>query len=129
MQTSFLFTLCKVALVLLFVDMFWLLTGGIFGRAMIERIQGHPISVRFVSAGLLYIFLAYMLLETRSYQQAFMYGLCIYAVYELTNYAVFTQYDWKFAIADSLWGGVLFMGARYMLKNVVGTLRFPTPLA
>ena len=48
-----------------------------------------------------------------------MYGLCIYAVYDLTNYAVFAQYDWKFVIADSLWGGVLFMGARYMLKNVI----------
>lgn len=119
MNSSFLFTLFKVALVLLFIDMFWLLTGGIFGRAMVERIQGQPMSVRFVSSGLVYIFLAYMLLETRSYQQAFMYGLSIYAVYELTNYAVFTQYDWKFAIADSLWGGCLFMAARYMLKNVI----------
>jgi uncharacterized membrane protein len=119
MNSSFLFTLFKTALVLLFVDVFWLLTGGIFARSMTERIQGQPISLRFVGAGLVYFFLAYMLLETRSYQQAFMYGLCIYAVYDLTNYAVFAQYDWKFAIADSLWGGVLFMGARYMLKNII----------
>lgn len=116
---SFLFTLVKVALILLFVDVFWLLTGGIYARAMSERIQGHPISLRFLGAGLVYLFLAYMLLETRSYRQAFAYGLCIYAVYDLTNYAIFSQYDWKFAIADSLWGGCLFMGARYMLKNVV----------
>jgi len=119
MQTSFLFTLFKVALVLLFIDLFWLLTGGIFARAMTERIQGHPISLRYVGAGLVYVFLAYMLLETRSYRQAFMYGVCIYAVYDLTNYAVFSQYDWKFGVADTLWGGVLFMAGRYMLKNVI----------
>ena len=101
------------------VDLFWLLTGGIFGRSMIERIQGQPIRFRFVSAFIVYIFLAYMLLETSSYKQAFMYGVSIYAVYEFTNHAVFENYDWKFAIADTIWGGLLFMGTRYLLKNVV----------
>jgi len=112
-------TLLKTAGVLVGVDLFWLLTGGIFGRAMIERIQGKPVQFRVLGAIIVYLALAYMLLQTTSYQQAFMYGLCIYAVYEGTNYAVFDQYDWKFAIADSLWGGVLFMAARYLLKHVV----------
>jgi hypothetical protein len=52
----------KAALILVFVDLFWLGTGGIFGRAMVERIQGQPISIRYVSAGLVYVFLAYLLL-------------------------------------------------------------------
>jgi len=108
----------KAALILVFVDLFWLGTGGIFGRAMVERIQGQPISVRYVSAGLVYVFLAYLLLETTSYQQAFIHGLCIYGMYEATNYAIFEKYDWKFAIADTLWGGILFVSARYLLKNV-----------
>ena len=108
----------KTAATLFFVDLFWLGTGGIFGRAMIERIQGEAISVRFLSAALVYFFLAYMLLQTSSYHQAFAYGLCIYGMYEATNHAIFERYDWKFAIADTVWGGILFMSARYLLKNV-----------
>jgi uncharacterized membrane protein len=111
-------TYLKTAGVLIFVDFFWLSTAGIMGRTMIERIQGEPVSFRFISAPVVYFFLAYLLLETRSYQEAFLRGLAVYAVYEFTNYAVFERYDWKFAIADSIWGGVLFVCARYLLKNV-----------
>jgi uncharacterized membrane protein len=111
-------TYLKTVAVLAFVDLFWLSTAGIIGRAMFERIQGQPITFRFVSAAIVYFFLAYLLLETRSYQEAFLRGLAVYAVYEFTNYAIFERYDWKFAIADSLWGGVLFVCARYLLKNV-----------
>jgi len=108
----------KTAAVLFFVDLFWLGSAGIFGRAMIERIQGEPVAFRFVSAAVVYLFLAYLLLETASYREAFMRGVCIYGVYEFTNYAVFERYDWKFAVADTVWGGVLFVCARYLLKNV-----------
>jgi len=108
----------KTAATLFFVDIFWLSTAGIFGRAMIERIQGEAVSFRFLSGAVVYLALAYLLLETASYQQAFLYGLATYTIYEFTNYAVFERYDWKFAIADSLWGGVLFVIARYLLKNV-----------
>ena len=108
----------KAAAILLFIDLFWIGTAGIFIRHAMERIQGKPISVRYVSAALVYLFLAYMLLETTSYKQAFLYGVSIYAVYEFTVLAVLDLYDWKLAIADTLWGGVLFMCARYILKNV-----------
>ena len=108
----------KTAGTLFLVDLFWLSTAGIFGRAMIERIQGEPQHFRILSGAIVYLFLAYMLLETTSYKQAFLYGLSIYAVYEFTNHAVFERYDWKFAIADSVWGGCLFMIARYLLKKV-----------
>jgi len=108
----------KAVIILICIDLLWLGTGGIFARAMVERIQGEPMAFRFVSGGLVYLFLAYLLLETTSYQQAFMHGLCTYAVYDLTNHAIFEKYDWKFAMADTLWGGILFVSARYLLKNV-----------
>jgi uncharacterized membrane protein len=108
----------KTAAVLLFVDLFWLGTGGIYARAMVERIQGEAVSVRYVGAAIVYATLAYLLLETSSYQQAFFRGMAIYAIYDFTNYALFEKYDWKFALADTLWGGILFVCARYLLKNV-----------
>jgi uncharacterized membrane protein len=110
------YPLLKTAAFIFLVDIFWLATGGIFARRMTERIQGKPIEFRFVSAVIVYILLAYMLLETTSAKQAFMYGVAIYGVYDFTNHALLDQYDWKFAIADTLWGGVLFVVARHLLK-------------
>jgi uncharacterized membrane protein len=39
-------------------------------------------------------------------------GLAVYTVYEFTNYAALTRYELDFAVADSLWGGVLFVLVR-----------------
>jgi uncharacterized membrane protein len=110
------YPLLKTAAIIFLVDIFWLLTGGIYARNMTERIQGKPIQLRFVSAIVVYFFLAYMLLQTKSAKEAFIYGICIYGVYDFTNHAILDQYDWKFAIADTLWGGVLFVLARHLLK-------------
>ena len=108
--------LLKTAVILFLVDIFWLLTGGIYARKMTENIQGSPIQPRWIGAIVVYLFLAYMLLQTKSYKEAFLYGVSIYAVYDFTNYAILDKYDWKFAIADSLWGGILFVVTYHLLK-------------
>ena len=108
--------LVKTAAVLFLIDLFWIATAGIYARFIAERIQGGPLEIRYLPALVVYLFLAYMLLETRSYKQAFLYGVCIYGVYDFTTMTLFKGYDWRFALADTLWGGILFMSARYMLK-------------
>jgi uncharacterized membrane protein len=108
----------KAVAILILVDLFWLGTAGIFGRTMMERIQGAPLQIRYMAGLLVYIFAAYLLLATRSYKEAFMTGAAVYGVYEFTNFTVFEQWDWKFAVADTMWGGVLFVVARYMLSRV-----------
>ncbi len=110
------YSLLKTAAIIFLVDLFWLFTGGIYARKMTERIQGSPLQMRYGSVVLVYLFLAYMLLQTTSAQQAFLYGVCIYGVYDFTNHALLENYDWKFGIADTLWGGVLFVVARHLLK-------------
>jgi uncharacterized membrane protein len=106
----------KTAAIIFLVDIFWLATGGILARRMTELIQGEPIQLRFVSAAIVYVFLAYLLLQTKSAKEAFLYGVSIYGVYDFTSHAILERYDWKFAIADTLWGGVLFVIARHLLK-------------
>lgn len=110
-------TLITTAIVIFLIDIFWLMTGGVYASKMTEKIQGSPLKMRYMSAVIVYVFLAYMLLETTSYRQAFMYGVSIYAVYDFTNHALLDKYDWKFAIADSIWGGILFILARKALKT------------
>ena len=47
--------------------------------------------------------------------KAFILGLCIYAVYELTNYALLDKWDIKTVIIDTLWGGVLFAITTFLI--------------
>ena len=110
--------LFKAAAVLVLCDVFWIATGGIWGRSLAERIQGEALEIRYLPAVITYLFLAYMLLETRSYKQAFLYGVCIFGVYDFTTLTLMKGYDWKFAIADTLWGGILFVLARRFLETI-----------
>jgi uncharacterized membrane protein len=113
------YNLVKTAATLLFVDMFYLFTGGIFFKHMVERIQARAVEARYLAAIPVYLAMAYLLLQTKSYTEAGLYGLCINTVYDMTNYTMFRDYDIKIAIADMVWGAVLFMFARYLLKNVI----------
>jgi uncharacterized membrane protein len=47
-----------------------------------------------------------------------MIGSTTYAVYDFTSYALLKDYDWRIAIADTLWGGVLFMLVHLAMKGM-----------
>lgn len=112
-------TILQVAGILALLDLFWIGTGGIYARALTEKIQGFALQVRYLAAIPVYLFLAYMVLETTSDKQAFLYGLCIYGVYDFTTLALFSDYDWTFAVADTLWGGTLFFLGRRAIKALL----------
>ena len=50
---------------------------------------------------------------------AFLLGLCIYAVYETTNYATIQNWKLDIVLIDTLWGGILFA-----LTTFLVTLKF-----
>ena len=112
-------TILQVAGILALLDLFWIGTGGIYARALTEKIQGSPLQMRYLAAIPVYLFLAYMVLETTSDKQAFLYGVSIYGVYDFTTLALFSDYDWKFAIAVTVWGGVFFFLGRRAIKALL----------
>lgn len=112
------FSLFKTIFILIIIDLIWLTTGGRYAVSMTERIQSQPVKFRYFSAFIVYLSLAYMVLQTTNYKEAFLYGLTIYTVYDFTNYALLKDYDLKFAIADSIWGGILFIIVHYLLKLI-----------
>ena len=75
---------------------------------MIKRIQGVPLEMRWAAAPPIYLALAFLVQKAASTPEAFAIGLATYAVYDFTNYATLAKYDLSFAVADSVWGGVLF---------------------
>lgn len=100
---------------LLAIDIPWLWSTSTSSLSMFEKIQG-PVRVSFWPAIIVYIALAYLLLQQVSVQGAFLNGAAVYAVYDFTNLAIFDKYTLQFAITDTLWGGTLFAIAHYILS-------------
>jgi len=46
--------------------------------------------------------------EKKSPTDAFILGLCVYGIFDFTNYALFTNYSLLTGLVDTVWGGVLF---------------------
>jgi len=68
--------------------------------------------VKWLPAIVCYFFLIfglnYFILRThRPVLDAFILGLVIYGVYDMTNLALFKKWNWRLACMDTLWGGVL----------------------
>lgn len=107
--------LVKASVILFLIDLLWLSTGGVYAQKMTEKIQGSPVHFRYIGALFVYLALGYLLLQVSTDTQAFLYGMAVYAVYDFTNFALLKDYDIRFALADTLWGGILFVAARRLL--------------
>ena len=109
--------LFTAALLLLILDLPWLMVSAPYVGDMIQRIQGSGLKMSYVPAAVVYLAMGYLLLQTKTSMDAFYIGLATYAVYDFTNLATLKNYDLSFALVDSLWGGVLFAMARFILNR------------
>jgi hypothetical protein len=102
--------------VLALIDSVWLLTAGQYALAMTQRIQGSSVVFNMGAAFVVYIALGYLVWQVKSVQEAGLLGAAVYAVYDFTSLAILKKYELKMAIADTIWGSVLFMGVFSVLK-------------
>ena len=102
------------ALILVVIDAVWLLAIRKPYAAAVAKIQGSPAQFRPIYAAPVYLALAYLLTLPKSLTQAFLVGLCTYAVYDFTLLVVLKDYPLKLALMDTVWGGVLMMSAFYV---------------
>jgi uncharacterized membrane protein len=86
---------------------------------MIQDIQNSPMRTKSFGAIVAYTILilaAYKLIPlATSVQDAFIIGFILYGVYDSTNYATIDNYKAHIAIADAIWGGVLFALIKYFI--------------
>jgi uncharacterized membrane protein len=78
-----------------------------------QTVQRSPLKINFIGAALCYAFLVFLLYyfilsKKKKILDAFLLGLCVYGVYETTNYATLTNWPIYMLIVDTLWGGILF---------------------
>lgn len=108
-------TLLPLAGLLFILDIPWLYGTQRWVSTVVQKVQGGgPLRFRWPAAIPVYLALAYLLTVAQSQRQAILMGVATYAVFDFTNYAIFTDYDLQFALADTLWGGLLFGLARYV---------------
>lgn len=101
------------ALILLALDFIYLSANKSTFESQVVLIQRVVMQIKFWPAlicyALLIFALNYFILRShRPIGDAFLLGLVIYGVYDSTNMAIFKKWDWKIALMDGLWGGILF---------------------
>ena len=101
------------AIVLIILDSAYihLMTG--YFKKQVMAVQGSPLQLNLVGAALCYVFiifgLNYFIIKNRkSVKDAFLLGIVVYAVFELTNLALFKNWHIMSVLIDTLWGGILF---------------------
>jgi len=118
---KYLFILTGV--VLIFFDCLYFTVAKTYFNNQVKAIQGNPIKMDILSAFLCYLVLAFglnyfIINENKSTTDAFLLGLTIYAIYELTNKALFVNWHWFTVLLDSLWGGILFASTTYIVRFI-----------
>lgn len=112
--------LLLTAIVLLLIDLPWL---GFIGTPYMKAVQtiqgGRDPRTRPLAGVLVYLAMAYLVLQTTSLSNAFLTGMAVYAVYDFTVLALFKDYPIYLAVGDSIWGGVLFTIAHWVVRKFI----------
>jgi len=102
-----------LAIIFILLDIFMLNLLRNFFERQIFIIQKSSLQLNLLASLLCYIVLVFVLYyfiicKNRPVFEAFLLGVSIYAVYELTNKALFSKWSWITVLVDTTWGGVLF---------------------
>ena len=103
-----LYSFIAAFILLLLVDAVWLFFVGPTALAMTAAIQGSPVAFKVLPALVVYVALAYLVQLPTSITTAALMGASVYAVYDFTSLSLLKKYSLGMAIADTMWGGVLF---------------------
>jgi uncharacterized membrane protein len=119
----FIFLLADYLFLGLFMKDFWKKE---LGSSMRDNIN---IKSMFIPALIVYILLALgitlfvlPLTDNLNFLITFLYGaffgLIVYGVYDLTNYIIITNYTWRLALIDIIWGSVISGIATLIMKTL-----------
>lgn len=113
-------TYLLAAILLVVLDSVYLNLVKQYYNYQIKSVQGSDLKINLLAAVLCYVFLVFglnyfIIRENKSVKDAFLLGLTIYAVYELTSMALLKKWFWFTVIMDTTWGGILFALTTYLV--------------
>jgi uncharacterized membrane protein len=99
--------------------------GGPLFAKMVNKIQKEDMKLNVFGAIGSYILLIlvlykFIILEKKPPSDAFLLGFCIYGIFDLTNIAIFKNYQIIPALVDTVWGGVLFYSVVWITYKLLG---------
>lgn len=111
-------------IVLLVLDAIFLYIMSNHFSKLILNIQRSPMKVNIGYALLVYVFIViqlyyFILLKNGTLLEAFILGLTTYGLYEFTSAAVFDKWNYKLAIVDTLWGGILYSLTIFIVRYIM----------
>lgn len=117
-----------ITIITALLDGLFLYLNRTFFNNQIIKVQNSAIKMDYLSAALCYIFLIYglyyfIIKDNKKINDAFLLGLFVYGVYELTNKSLLKDWSYKTVITDTLWGGVLFSLTTYLTYYILGDKR------
>lgn len=111
----------KFPFILALIDSIWITRD--IHKTQIESIQKSPLKLDmmagilfYVLAGLAYskIIRPFSVSKKDSFKLGAIIGFLMYGTFDLTNKAIFTNYEWSYAIADMVWGSFAMGLASYL---------------
>ena len=122
-----LLTILTSSVVLFAIDVSYLST---FGKPFIEqtaKIQNAHFQLNTMGAFFSYLCIIillnyFVLLRSGTLFDAFLLGTLTYGVYDITNMALFKDWDMTLAIIDTIWGGTLFTFTTFITNWILSTL-------
>ena len=111
--------------VILALDSVYLSSTKNYFSSLVKNIQKTNMKIRVLSAVGVYILLAFglytfIISKRRPAYEAFLLGVVIYGVFEMTNYAIFDNWSLLPVMFDTLWGGVLLYLSTLVTYKVLG---------
>ncbi len=98
-----------LGLLMILIDLPWLMVSAERWKGAIKKIQGGiPARFDWRWGVPTYFAMGYLASMSTTATNAFWHGLATYAVFDGTNLAIFRNYPIDLAIADTIWGGILF---------------------
>ncbi len=111
----------KFPIILGVIDALWLSRP--IHKVQIEKIQKSTLNLD-MKAGVLFYALAafayyrfvqpFAITKKDAFKIGATLGILMYGTFDLTNKAIFSDYEWSYAIADTLWGGFAMGLASYI---------------
>lgn len=115
--------LILTAVVLVALDTVYLSINRTFLETQIQSVQKVPVQLNPVSLIFCYLLLVFglyyfVVLPKRGILEAFLLGIFVYGVYELTNFSTFKAWKLEMVFLDTLWGGILFGTTYFLVDNL-----------
>ena len=112
MYMNFYKDLLLPGIILILLDGTFLYTNSQVFENQVVQIQRTALQFKPLAAVICYLFMIFglyyfIIRQHKPVWDAFLFGLVIYGIYELTNYSIFKKWNMSTVVLDTVWGGIL----------------------